>query len=287
MSNEETREVSLTCPICKEKNTINVPEKVFEQKQFGSIKIQVPPGAVCSDHQFIVFLDPKGLVRGYERIDILMGDKSAKAIEEAEEGVGKKLSINVLVKELGLYGVFSLIHAKLFGYPSYIIRDEVSDGFSKRINTFFDEITKNQYSNPQKIEFLEVTDYNKVDLERENALLIDRHNNIMQTPWNEKLKLEEELIQKALEIINPEEQKVIIQQNIKNFTKEVKHTLRIIENVKQIYDKDLITQLEKDLKLSNVSNFRINLIRQFIISNISEELGNKIKNKVKDFLGSL
>lgn len=283
----ETREVSLTCPICKKKNTINVPEKVFEQKQFGSIKIQVPPGAVCPDHQFIVFLDPKGLVRGYERIDILMGDKSTKAIKEAEEGVGKEVSINILVKELGLYGVFSLLHAKLFGYPSYIIRNEVSEEFSTKINAFFNDLTKNEYSNPQQIEFLKDKDYNEVDLERENALLIDKHNNIMQTPWNEKLKLEEEFIQKALEIINPEEQKVIIKQNVKNFIKEVKHTLRILENVKQIYDKDLITQLEKDLKLSNVSNFRVNLIRQFIISNISEDLGNKIKNKVKDFLGSL
>ncbi|TFF97188.1 MAG: hypothetical protein EU541_08545 [Promethearchaeota archaeon] len=283
----ETREVSLTCPICKKKNTIQVPEKVFEQKQFGSIKIQVPPGAVCPDHQFIVFLDPKGLVRGYERIDILMGDKSTKAIEEAEEGIERKLSINILVNKLGLYGVFSILHAKLFGYPSYIIREGVTEEFTKKINTFFNELTKNEYSNPQDIEFLDLTDYNEVELEREDALLIDSHNNIMQTPWNEKLKLEEQFIQKALEIINPGEQKVIIQQNIKSFIKEVKHTIRILESVKQIYDKDLISQLEKDLKLSNVSSFRLNLIREFIIANISEDLGKKIKNKVKDFLGSL
>lgn len=283
----ETREVSLTCPICKKKNTIQVPEKVFEQKQFGSIKIQVPPGAVCPDHQFIVFLDPKGLVRGYERIDILMGDKSTKAIEEAEEGIERKLSINILVNKLGLYGVFSILHAKLFGYPSYIIREGVTEEFTKKINTFFNELTKNEYSNPQDIEFLDLTDYNEVELEREDALLIDSHNNIMQTPWNEKLKLEEQFIQKALEIINPGEQKVIIQQNIKSFIKEVKNTIRILESVKQIYDKDLISQLEKDLKLSNVSSFRLNLIREFIIANISEDLGKKIKNKVKDFLGSL
>ncbi len=283
----EFREVKLTCPICKKDNTISVPEKVFAQKQFGSIKIQVPPGAVCPDHQFIVFLDPKGLVRGYERIDILMGEKSAKAIESAEQEVGKKLSLNYLVKRFGLYGVLSLLHAKLFGYPAYLIRENVSDDLPTEINNFFDDLIKNEYTEMQKIEFLSEIDYSEVDLEWDDVLLINSHNNILQTPWNEKLKLEEELIQKSLEIINPEEQKVIINQNIKNFIKEVSHTLRILENVKKIYDKDLISQLEKDLKLSKVSNFRINLIRQFIILNISKKLGNKIKNKVKDFLGSL
>ncbi|MBD3342499.1 MAG: hypothetical protein GF353_25590, partial [Candidatus Lokiarchaeota archaeon] len=66
------KELVLTCPICQKEKAIQVPDSVFAQKKFGTIKIQVPIGAVCPDHQFIVFVDSKGIIRGYEKIDIQM-----------------------------------------------------------------------------------------------------------------------------------------------------------------------------------------------------------------------
>ena len=61
--------LEITCPVCGQIKNINIPESVFSQKKFGIIKIQVPLNAVCSEHQFIVFVDPKGSVRGYEKIE--------------------------------------------------------------------------------------------------------------------------------------------------------------------------------------------------------------------------
>jgi hypothetical protein len=279
------RKIELICPVCQAKNIIEIPEKIFAQKQFGSIKIQVPPGAVCPDHQFIVFLDTKGLVRGYEKIDILMGAPVEKA-EKKEISEGK-LTLNQLINIFGLYGVFSLIHSKLFGFHAYIIRENSSEEFEDQINNFLNRITENQYNNSKKIEFIDDTDYNQINLKNKNALLIDAHNNIMQTPWEEKLTFEESLVKSALEIINPEEQIVLIKRNVLNFIKEVNYTIKILEDVKEIYDTDLIDLIKRDLKVSKINKTRLNLIKSFIIRNISEELGDKIQNKVQEFLSSL
>jgi hypothetical protein len=278
----KVRNINLTCPICQTEKEIAVPEKVFAQKKFGSIKIQVPPGAVCPDHQFIVFLDPKGLIRGYEKIDILMKTQPEKAKAPIEGKIGLKRLINIF----GLYGVFSLIHAKLFGYSGYIIRDNPQEGLEMQLNEFFDTITSNTYSESPEIQFIEETKYDDIKL-KNNALLIDAHNNILQTPWEEKMEFEETIVKKALEIIDEEEQRVLLKQDINNLLKEVEHSVKILEDTKEIYDTELIDVLAKDLKAPKMSKARLNLIRKFIKMNISEDLAAKIKNKVQEFLNFL
>ncbi|MBD3195720.1 MAG: hypothetical protein GF317_11730 [Candidatus Lokiarchaeota archaeon] len=280
----EERELELQCPKCNQVASIKIPESVFSQKKFGSIKIQVPPGAVCPDHQFIVFLDPKGLIRGYEKIDIQM----AAPKEEAIEDVGaEEISLNKAISFFGLYGFFSLFHAKLFGFKAYVLRDNISNQFSENVNKFFDETVQNKYTTPVQIEFLDEENLNKLKLKEKNSLLIDPHNNILQTPWDEKLEFEENSIKKALEIIDQEEQKVLINQDVSNFIRDVEQVVKIVEDVKEIYDTELIDQLSKDLKMPKISKNRLNVIREFIKLNISDSITKKIKNKVQEFLNFL
>ncbi len=66
------RELKITCPTCEAVKNVNIPKKLFTQKKDGCIKIQIPPGIVCPEHQFIVFLDQNGSIRGYEKIDLVM-----------------------------------------------------------------------------------------------------------------------------------------------------------------------------------------------------------------------
>jgi len=280
----ETKKIPLTCPICKKKNTINVPESVLSQKKFGSIKIQIPPGAVCPDHQFIVFLDPKGLVRGYEKIDVFMGDGQ---VSHEEKDIKATISLNHLVKEFGIYGVFSLLHSKLFNYHSYILRGDTSKYNPQNLNDFFNDVSKNDYFDPPKIEIQTEYDKEEVELNKDNILLIDKDNNILHTPWKEKLKLEEGFVKNALDILNPNEQKIIIKQNIASFIKKIRHTIRILQDTKKINNQELSKRLSKDLNLPAISNDQVEMIKKFIIRNVSEELGNKIIKRTEAFLGSL
>lgn len=276
-------DIEASCPICGLSKILRVPEAVLSQKKFGTIKIQVPMGAVCSDHQFIVFVDQKGLIRGYEKIDIQMAIPTAET-EAEKRGL---LTLRRLIQIVGLYGVFSLIHAKLFNYPSYIITDKNFQYSAELLNSLGDQLLPENYKGNNVIKLLEETDYSKIKLKEKNALLLDTHQHILQTPWDEKLKFEEAMVKRALEIIDEEEQLILMQQNISRFIKEAAYSKTLLENVREIYEDDLMERLSKELMIPKINHFRLILIKNFIKQRFDPKLASKIKNKVEEFLDLL
>ena len=277
---EQYKEINITCPICNNEKTIKVPEKIFSQKKFGIIKIQVPQGGVCPDHNFIVFVDTKGIVRGYEKIDLLM----KKTTEEPEP---TEFSLKNFINLFGLYGFFSLIHAKVFNYPSYIIKYEDQKDITKELNTIADSILPEKYKGTNEIVFLEPVDYDKIKLKDKNAFLMDAHQNILKTPWKSKLTFEEQIVKKALNIMNENEQLILIRENIATFIKEAEFTKDLLENVNEIYEDELISKLSNEFMTSNIDRYRILLIKEFIKQRFSPKLANKIKSKVEEFFSLL
>ncbi|GAJ10541.1 unnamed protein product, partial [marine sediment metagenome] len=84
---------SVACPKCGAKKRINVPESLFYQKKFGTVKIKVPQGAVCKDHNFIVFISTKGQIVGYDVIDTsVSSNKDANLSKDIS-----KLSLDELI----------------------------------------------------------------------------------------------------------------------------------------------------------------------------------------------
>ncbi len=279
----EFKELEVSCPVCQAVKKINVPSRIFSQKKFGTIKVQVPAGAVCPEHQFIVFVDPKGIIRGYEKIDIFMAGISEVKKEVSEE----KITLRKLLNVLGTYGFLSLIHAKLFDYPSYIIKTGDSKIDSGKSDTFFDKFLPSSLQGTTPIKNLEDINYDKIKIKEKNALIIDPPN-ILQTPWDHSsLKFEEELIKKALGIIDDEEQLIIIQQGIDSFLKEVEYVKTTLEAVEEIYMNDLIEKMSKDLRMAKINKYHFDLIKEYIQNRISSTLVKKIKNKVHEFLGLL
>ncbi len=280
---ENYKQLNVVCPICGLDKSITVPEAIFAQKKFGTIKIQVPMGAVCSEHQFIVFVDSKGTVRGYEKIDLHM----AMPLEQpGKEGV---MTLRVLIQMFGFYGLFSLIHAKIFNYPVYVIIDKDSDLYSldvEVLNLIGDTILPEAYRGDARITFIEETDLNNIKIKDKKALIM-AHQNILQTPWEEKLKFEEEMIKNATEIIDDDEQVILLQQSIAKLIKEAEHSKSILENVREIYEDELIERLCKDLMIAKIDHYRLTLIKYFIKQRFSPKLASKIKNKVEEFLDLL
>ncbi len=282
----EYRSLEVTCPFCQTVKSIKIPDAVFTQKKFGSIKVQVPAGAVCPEHQFIVFVDTKGIIRGYEKIDLLM----SVSIEEAKTKDKKPgwITIKGLIQRFGFYGLFSLIHAKLFNYPHYIIKKKEGDDISELLIKVGENLMPEKYKGTtHSIQFLDEIDYNRIKLKEKDALLIDSQLNILQTPWDEKLKFEEAALKKALEIIEEKEQLLIIQQDISKLIKEAELVESILSNVKEIYEDDLIELISKELKIPKITKYRLTLIKIFITRNINSKLTSKIKNKVQEFLDFL
>ena len=75
MSEDEMMSIEVQCPIkgCTSKKTIQIPAHILKAKAFGSVKVQIPKNQVCPDHQFMLFVDKRGRVRGSEGIDLQLG----------------------------------------------------------------------------------------------------------------------------------------------------------------------------------------------------------------------
>jgi sulfur transfer complex TusBCD TusB component (DsrH family) len=277
------RQITVACPICGIEKELNIPEAVFSQKKFGTIKIQVPVMAVCPDHQFIVFVDSKGIIRGYEKIDLQMAIPS----EETEKEKRGIITLRKLIQMYGLYGVFNLIHAKIFNYPAYIMINNESENITDLMNIIGDSILPDQYKGTAKVDFILENDYDKIKLKEKNALVLDSLKHILNTPWDEKLKFEEDLIKKAIEIIDEEEQLLLMQQGIAKFINEAEYTKTLLENIREIYEDELIERISKEMMVPKVTHYRLLLIKQFIKQRYSSKLASKIKNKVEEFLDLL
>ncbi|MFO8019815.1 MAG: hypothetical protein R6U96_14415 [Promethearchaeia archaeon] len=278
---ESSKELEVTCPICETVKSINVPASVFKQKKFGTIKIQIPPGAVCK-HQFICFVDPKGIIRGYERIDLMMSTPD-QAKEKTEKG---DINLNTLMRMYGTYGLLSLIHAKIFDFPHFIIRTEESKDISDILNKMGNRILPEEYRGTSKVHFLEPEEVD--DFDNEDALLIGGQKQILQTPWEENLDFEQKIVEKARNIINEDEQILILQQEIRKLIEETKSSVEILKNLKkEIYEDKFIKKLSKKTGKPKIDHNRLVLIKQFIRRRISEKLAKKIKNKVEEFMSLL
>lgn len=274
------KSLEVRCPVCGVKKSINIPAGIFSQKKFGSIKIQVPVNAVCPNHQFIVFVDTKGIVRGYEKIDIQMGVTTS----EVERVVERRLNFRNLIQIFGIYGIFSLIHAKVFNFPAYIMKSTDFKYEEEVLNAIGDMILPENLRGSKNIYLLDEQVLNKLNIKDKDALIMDTHQHIFQTPWNVKMKFEEEIVKRALEIIDEQEQVKLLQQDIGRLITEANQAIYILQGVKDIYEDVLIEQLSKDLKIRPISNYRLTLIKEYIKRNISKSVASKIKSRVGEFL---
>lgn len=280
---ETFKTIEVVCPVCGAMKKINIPEAIFSQKKFGTIKIQVPINAVCPEHQFILFVDTKGIIRGYEKIDIQM----LTVPPQVETEVIGRINLRNLIKTFGVYGIFNLLHAKIFNYPTYILKDENFEYNEDILNKIGDNILPEGYRGNKTIYLLEEKDINKIKVKDKDAFIMDTNQHIFQTPWTTKLKFEEQIIKRALEIIDETEQFNLLQQDISFLVREVSYALSILQDVEGIYEDELIDKISKAFSIKKIGEYRLNLIKEFIKRNISIKIASKIKNRVGEFLSIL
>lgn len=283
MISDSFKALKVCCPNCGEIKNINIPVSILTQKKFGTVKIQVPINAVCSEHQFIVFVDTKGTVRGYEKIDIQLAIDVTRAEKDVEQG----LNLRNLIQLFGVYGILSLIHAKIFNYRVYILPDKDFEFTEETLNLVGDIILPESFTGSKTIHLLDDLDLNKLKIKDKDTLVMDTQQHIFQTPWATKLKFEEGIVKRALGIIDEREQLKLLQQDIASFINEASHATSILEGVNEIYEEELAEKLSKGLNIKKINGYRLNLIKEFIKRNISVKMGSKIKSRVGEFLSIL
>ncbi|MHA1459575.1 MAG: hypothetical protein ACTSQR_07945 [Promethearchaeota archaeon] len=282
METARLKQFDVTCPKCGNGKTISVPDSLFIQKKFGTVKIKVPQGAVCEDHNFIVFISTKGQIIGYDIIDASVSLDQKKELPENLSN----LTLDEVIDAFGFNCVAGFIHAKLFDYPSFIIRNEEFSLDIEQLNELFDKLIPPNYRNSNVIKDEEFDSYvfpnpnyyyTTIKRQHADAFLINNRKLVIQVPWQTHSDFEKSILTNALGKKDKSEQLQYLAQFINQFISDVKFTQNFLENVKNISEKELIKKLKKNLIVSTINKNRILSIKEFLSRRISIEIGNKIK----------
>jgi hypothetical protein len=249
--------VNIECPNpeCKTQKTVKVPSYLFDNKKVGLIKIQIHKG-VCCDHQFVVFLDKKGAVRGYENIDIQI-DLTAFA----NRSVGAQIFLKDILNQYKQFAVANMLHALIIGSPiKVLVRNEDN---SKGMNTLFNSYLPDNKKQPFIIQSIPEKDFKKAKIE--DDLVINPEGYIAAMPWQDiAMNYESGLIQKALDILDDESQAIIIQGELETLFAKAQFIADLIKKEKQIYEDDLKEMINKQFPGSNCSDYDILLLKRIV-----------------------
>jgi hypothetical protein len=276
------KKFEVSCPRCGVKRIISVPESLFFNKKFGTVKIKVPQGAVCKEHNFIVFISTKGNIVGYDIIDasVSLDQKDKLPIDLIS------LTLDELIDAFGFDCVAGFIHAKLFDYNSRIIRNEESSLNIEQLNQLFDSLIPVKYRNSNVIideEFDSIVFpnlnyyYAMMKKQHTNAFLINNRKLVIQVPWQSHIDFEKSILSNALGKKDKTEQLKYLALYINQFISDIEFTMSLLENAQVITEKELIKKLKEKLIVSTINRNRIVLIKEFISRRISNDLGKKIK----------
>ncbi len=280
---DEIKILKPACPKCGVTKNIPILASIFAQKTFGFIKIQVPQGGCCEDHQFIVIADNEAKIIGYEAIDLSV-TKEEEQLAEMESEV--KFPLKYLINKLGFNSVAGLIHAKLFKYDSFIIRSDEADISMEDLNEYFDMMIPEPYKNSIKIDTIYFDAqifpnpgyfYSLVANQRTKAFLFNPRKRIIQMPWYTSIAYETHIINYALKRTDPKEQTKIISDSIGRFISDSEFAKTILDGVKKISEKEFIKTLDEKLALTTINKYRMALINEFLRRQVSVDLLKKIK----------
>ena len=120
--------------------------------------------------------------------------------------------------------------------------------------------------------------YNMIKNKHTNAFLINNRKLVIQVPWHSHIDFEKSILSNALGKKDKQEQLKYLALYINQFISDVEFTKSLLENAKNIKEKELIKKLKEKLIVSTINRNRIVLIKEFISRRISTDLSNKIKN---------
>ena len=272
----------VSCPRCGVGREISVPESLFFDKKFGTVKIKIPQGAVCKEHNFIVFISTKGNIIGYDIIDasVSLDQKDKLPIDLIS------LTLEELIDAFGFNCVAGFLHAKLFDYSSRIIRNEEFSLDIEQLNELFDRLIPVKYRNANVISDEEFDSYvfpnpnyyyTMIKNKHTNAFLINNRKLVIQVPWHAHIDFEKTILSNALGKTDKNEQLKYLALYINQFISDIEFTKSLLENAKAISEKELIKKLKEKLIVSTINRNRIVLIKEFISRRISQDLSEKIK----------
>ncbi|MEJ2295976.1 MAG: hypothetical protein P8Y23_14565, partial [Candidatus Lokiarchaeota archaeon] len=215
------KRVELACPKCGSEKVVKLPLDLFNGGGFGIIKIQVPIGGVCEEHNFMVLLNKEGAILGYETFDMMASKPSERGVEEKTPIDStlpgeKALSQSVLQEYVNKYGfncIVGYIHSKLFDYRAYLIcRDDELIQIDE-MESLFNAIIPQEYKNSHVMEVITYDPeiypkpgyfFGLAKHKYSHAFIINPNRHVVNVPWKINIQYEKTMLRNALEGKDPE-----------------------------------------------------------------------------------
>lgn len=266
--------------MCNAEKTIKVPSYVFASKAFGALKIQIPKGSVCLEHQFVIYVDKKGNIRSYETTDYQL---PAVKREKKE----KLLTLKDFVGMVGEFATLNVLHALFLDLPIIIVQTKVDPMMEKVINGTLDALFPRFFKNSNGIRIIDRNEFKSLQ-NIENCLAIDEEGFILISPWEiNKFEIEEDLLTKVLKLDDFNQQKIIFQQLLTSFFRKLNFIGELLLSQDVVYEDDLKDKFKKQFMQKRVSNYEIELIKAVLDKRFQKDV-SKIKirsfNKLKESL---
>ncbi len=257
--NFDTAEIKVICPFCKTKGTIKVPVEVYTNKKWGTVKIQIPAGAICKDHHFIVLVDSQGIVRGHEKIEYLTTPQI-----KTKEKVVLDVSLDDFISTFGKKVMINLLHAITFKYKTYIVKDNYNETLIRNINVLFTIVFHENDHHANLLHFINKNELKRILQDEPGALIIGIKKEILQCPWKGRLDYQKTVLNTVLEIINPSEQIILLQQEMSKFIGLAEAARAILEHGRLMSKSEFLAELKRETKLLNIHKDTLALIKIYI-----------------------
>ena len=188
----------------------------------------------------MAFFDGEGQNRGYEVFDT--------AIDLTNYQESKiEIFLKDLLKKFGDHTLYLMLHAILLDssvivlHDKYVPDDNVS---TKRLNIFLNKCLPKKYQKP--LLFTSMLDLNYYKTQIETALVINTSGIVEVQPWDRiALDYEKEVISKALNILDPHLQPVILQEEFRQIFENCNYFYEVLKEWHSIYFQDLIKLFEE------------------------------------------
>jgi len=257
-----TEEFEIVCPVCKARKRIALPENILNHKNFKFVKIQVSQ-RICN-HTFIVIFDTaKRKIVGSQQIDITL-----KVSSEEFKSLKKSFSLRRLIYFFGIYGAMCLFHAKIFNYNVKIFSNRFPDEYIDLISDYFNEKIKinNETVISKLDDFYFIKPYILTNLFKD-TLILDADKNILNTPWENALDFESELIKNALSIEDQEKRINIISDEIELLFAELNLIINSLKKNSGITKENLYEYIQENFSRSIINQYGISLLEEYLRRN--------------------
>ncbi|MFX1396752.1 MAG: hypothetical protein ACFFAS_06870 [Promethearchaeota archaeon] len=256
--------IQITCPECGKKDELKVPKKLFKDDEFKPAKIYISKGIICK-HSFIVHVSPQGIIIGYGKInlDIYNEEESRTNIEKSYD----KFNLRLVVNLYGFYGFINIVHAKLNGYPIYIINYKGIKIDIYAFNSFFDNFIPKKINKISRIDFLDETNYKSISSSGDRLLLINARNNSMQASWDSKLKFEEKLFKSAFKLKGEMTRINFIKKKLESVLDKIEligHQIKKLENKYSVKEINKIISSE----YGKIKKYKVEFIKELVFNQI-------------------